>query len=912
MAVVAGILSALPAQASITELKDSSDFGTYRYEMDVNATGQDLDSNTTADFTVVGGDGSVSNGYYSYDSPEGGIEYLSSDTAARAWGVLDGSYLTGWTVEVRLRVNSEIGADGAAVGINVSPYDTSSDAFIYVGINSVVANADHSIVLDGASDNTGFHSYRIAQEAGNVQFSVWRDGVLLTSTLGDGHSHTGLNRLFVGDFSNGYGGNVDIDYVRFTDGAYAPFPVIIPCDTNPPPQIALADSELFIASPADARTLESAFYTRKSGGDMISRHLIIKTSDTPTVGWERRSADHGETWSEPEEFWVLTEDDELHRRGFLTSLIDPVRDTLLTMRMELDAPLGTSPWDALRYWRLHYTLSNDGGETYYHDAQIIDGSGGFSSTHPLPGIWEGENCAMMGDMGCVPLRISSTGNILVPIQINQTNAQTIGFFDSAVLVGSWNGANTLDWQLSERVVATTNQSSRGLFEPTISEMPDGRILMVMRSTSGYKWYSVSEDHGLTWSAAQPWTYSEGTPVYSVSSMSQLLRYGNGRYYWIGNVSSSNPGGASTPRYPLVIGEVDPATLLLKKETLFAIDNRRPDDPAELQLSNFHAREDRQTAEIVVHLSPFRREDPEAYEGDAYLYRLKVSSPATWWESLLYSTFSGQIDVPAVPDPASCHYTVDGEPNHAGAISGGRLHSMGDWGEQLVFFGRDLRDGGTLGGDESAGNIAVSYGTYMDGGEDSSTNLAYACKVLDDAGNGYKGTLTRAGDMELFRVDAGVSASLGSAAGTNGNFRILKLSVIDGIVAFGSHMDGTITVSDSTHGSFSEIALGGSGIGSTGLNVDNVSFNGYVGGRHAALSAASGSMVKMTINAPTGYHPLSRTNLLDGTWGRVPHSDDPGNPFSITNLAYSTMDTNGHHIIYLQLDGAVRFFGLLKE
>jgi hypothetical protein len=218
--------------------------------------------------------------------------------------------------------------------------------------------------------------------------------------------------------------------------------------------------------------------------------------------------------------------------------------------------------------------------------------------------------------------------------------------DGAVLIGEW--APDMDriiWNVSERVAVSPEQSTRGMIEPTVAELPDGRVLMVLRGSNdkgqtleAYRWYAVSEDQGRTWTDPQPWFYSGGERFYSPSSCSQLLEHSNGRIYWIGNISPENARG-NQPRHPLVIGEVDPETLGLLKETICTIDKRRPDDPENILLSNFHANEDRETGEICVYLSPMNRghksriaqENPEydltdrerLYTSDLFRYRISV-------------------------------------------------------------------------------------------------------------------------------------------------------------------------------------------------------------------------------------------------------------------------------------------------
>jgi len=197
--------------------------------------------------------------------------------------------------------------------------------------------------------------------------------------------------------------------------------------------------------------------------------------------------------------------------------------------------------------------------------------------------------------------------------------------ESAVLIGTWLEGGRIEWQLSQRVANTPDRSSRGAFEPTIAELPDGRILMVMRgsstrSTPGRKWFSISRDGGFTWEPIQPWTYSDGTPFFSPSSCSQLLPHSSGRLYWLGNITPRPPAGNS-PRYPFVVGLVDPAGGLLVRDSVAVIDDRREGDSDRLMLSNFMACEDRETGDILLHMSrPFAG---KGFTSPAYLYRIGV-------------------------------------------------------------------------------------------------------------------------------------------------------------------------------------------------------------------------------------------------------------------------------------------------
>ncbi len=117
----------------------------------------------------------------------------------------------------------------------------------------------------------------------------------------------------------------------------------------------------------------------------------------------------------------------------------------------------------------------------------------------------------------------------------------------------------------------------------------------------YKWMSISNDSGHSWSLPVPWTFTDGMPFFSPSACSQLVCHSSGRVFWIGNISEHNAKGNS-PRYPIVVGEVALDSGLLIRDTLRGIDDRRDGESSRLTLSNFYAREDRATGELLLHLT----------------------------------------------------------------------------------------------------------------------------------------------------------------------------------------------------------------------------------------------------------------------------------------------------------------------
>jgi len=171
-----------------------------------------------------------------------------------------------------------------------------------------------------------------------------------------------------------------------------------------------------------------------------------------------------------------------------------------------------------------------------------------------------------------------------------------------------------------------------MIEPTIAQLKDGRILMVLRGSNqnkpelpGYKWAAYSSDGGRSWTAPVPWTYTDGSNFYSPSACSLLYRHPSGKLLWFGNISPRNPDG-NAPRHPLVVGEVDEKTGLLIKDAVVPIIERGPNDTDEVKYSNFYVRQERKTGDMILHLSPLgegKRIDHQDMTANAMMYRIRL-------------------------------------------------------------------------------------------------------------------------------------------------------------------------------------------------------------------------------------------------------------------------------------------------
>lgn len=350
-----------------------------------------------------------------------------------------------------------------------------------------------------------------------------------------------------------------------------------------------------------------AIYRHRTGAEMI--------------GLAAYSPDNGRTWKAMK---VRPDFDSNlpygYRRTPHSPWRDPVNGNILVLLNCMDTS-GKDPdaheprWQWYWYY-LRYRVSVDGGRSYLFDEPVVQRGEEYSAKHPIDGVHIGRNCFFLGDSGCRPIR-TREATVLVPVQRPPLDPDGEGFYnpgggwywlDSMILIGRWTSEHRLQWDVSEPIEGDGNRTARGLYEPTLAQMPDGSILCVMRGSNGgtrdrdfawpsYKWVSVSRDGGYTWSKPEPWTYANGDPFFSPASMSELFRHSNGRIYWIGNLSQNNCR-ANHPRWPLVIGEVDSRTHGLIRESVLVVDTKQPGEE-DINLSHWHTIEDRETGDVVI-------------------------------------------------------------------------------------------------------------------------------------------------------------------------------------------------------------------------------------------------------------------------------------------------------------------------
>lgn len=401
-----------------------------------------------------------------------------------------------------------------------------------------------------------------------------------------------------------------------------------------------------IAERPEERTGVWCFIFETRPGTLMKFYSYIQRSDTTETSYVQFSEDNGANWSNPEEIITGQKTENGTKRYYYRNSI--IHEGML-ISMKIKGVLPTDdPLEGLKHWSTWYLISKDGGKTNIVEEQVILDGRGYNKSHPVDGVWAGKNSLMMGDRTELPIITKhqendyDNGHILLPVQITPIGSDGCyynpgggyTYHYSSVIHGEFMDDGHIRWfYMTEPVNNRPEQSTRGAIEPTIIEMKDGRILMVMRGSNGgikdpeckipsYRWYSVSYDGARSFSKPEPWAYDDGEIFYSPSSCSQLMEHSNGKYYWLGNINENN-SRANMPRNPLYIVEVDPESLFLKRDTACIIADVEDGQSGDTTFSNFYAREESGTGDVLVYLTAFHADPDNIFGSDAYEYRIRM-------------------------------------------------------------------------------------------------------------------------------------------------------------------------------------------------------------------------------------------------------------------------------------------------
>ena len=298
------------------------------------------------------------------------------------------------------------------------------------------------------------------------------------------------------------------------------------------------------------------------------------------------------------------------------------------------------------YDHIMYRLSSDEGRSWTKERQLDYEAGAvFNPQNWMNPSYLSSN-RMYGSYEVTILRngeIAYPATVTVPYEDEEDRKMAASFpkYVSATgyvggvscFLGKWNKRKSdYDWTCSKPVFVPRRISTRGMGEPVIAELKDGRLLLDMRGSNagldpvkypGRRWMSVSSDGGRNWAPVTDLRYDTGEQFYAPSSMARFIRSSKtGKLYWIGNISRG-PAKGNLPRYPLFIAEVDETIPALKKNTLTIIDDRGPDDTEAVQFSNFTLLENRRTLDLEIYLSRLGEKAGSAFSANAYKYTLEI-------------------------------------------------------------------------------------------------------------------------------------------------------------------------------------------------------------------------------------------------------------------------------------------------
>ena len=404
-------------------------------------------------------------------------------------------------------------------------------------------------------------------------------------------------------------------------------PEAAPWTTNAP--IVTVKQELYVKQPREG--VAANIWTFYVGPDLqrVELHSSEAASDVWTERKRRFSYDNGRTWTDFEPISSTA----FQVKGVTVwewDWADPVYDPAsgLLVRLWNRQLLVDGKWQMFAYYR----TSGDSGRTWSEPTLLkYEPGDDFDPADPLRETFLRNNQAQPGFV----IRLRESGKLVVAACLanapddpeNDERAWKLG---ALCWVGEWDAdRQKYRWTAGERVQIAPDLSSRGLLEADLAELNDGRIIVVWRgsntaTTPGRKWFSLSSDGGLTLTTPAEWKYDDGSRFYSPSSYHRLVRHSvTDKLYWLGNICTEPPDGNS-PRYPLVIAEVDEQSAALKKATVTRVDDRQPDQGPALQLSNFSFFENRESHEFEVYLTKYGEDANDWRNAGVYKYRLGLT------------------------------------------------------------------------------------------------------------------------------------------------------------------------------------------------------------------------------------------------------------------------------------------------
>ncbi len=369
-------------------------------------------------------------------------------------------------------------------------------------------------------------------------------------------------------------------------------------------------------------------YVSGSGNSLLQHYIRLEGSDTMGDYSRRYSHDNGRTWSASSLLFKPYKSDKgVFRRGENALFFDRDKSAVIHVYNLHIYPDNQFSGEMYRYTRIFFEISFDGGRNFSAPRQIVQE--GYDEVNWAEGIYWGQNQSMLSFSEI----IKTNGCLILPAQRMPLDADFANPYrmplEAGCFIGRWKGYSII-WDCAKWMAIGSERSTRGVYEPAIAELKDGRMIMVCRASNAgnldmpsFKWCSFSDDGCLTWTSPEPLKYDDGVPAFSPSSGSKFIRSSrNGKLYWIGNLSDSNPDG-NRPRHPLLISEFDEDKKALRRESIETVDMRNENDYPLVQLSNFKVYEDRETHEFVLNMARLQERGDNISGNPLYEYRIKI-------------------------------------------------------------------------------------------------------------------------------------------------------------------------------------------------------------------------------------------------------------------------------------------------
>lgn len=408
--------------------------------------------------------------------------------------------------------------------------------------------------------------------------------------------------------------------------------------------------ELHLSAPEHIAVYsQSPSYTSRAGRGLIE--VVIHEGRTasglyynPTM-YRRRSANNGLTWVADPPLAEVSEDEvERGYENYDTPMhyLDPDNDRLLTLYGHSRRGGHETGWAARgesqpRTHRFFTQVSADGGATWSEARQLVCAGAQFDEEHWAPGVWYGKN-GLTGDLTTwlkLPDGTVVTAVNRQPIDEHGEFVEAYPghyYFDVPCLRGRWRpDLSGLDWELGEPMTVSPEGSTIGGCEASLAHL-GGETLWATLRCQGHpdqlfpslRFTSVSTDGGRTWGETTPLCYEDGEPVYTPACLGHFWRFSHSdKLFFISNVRP-DPVYAQTPRYPLVIGELDQERFCLIRESLTILDNWHEPLPRDVRFTNWGMYEDRETGELVLTLPVEPKVSWDDLTSDCYRYRVALN------------------------------------------------------------------------------------------------------------------------------------------------------------------------------------------------------------------------------------------------------------------------------------------------